>query len=96
MPLTAGASVLRGFAAAQADALWRDIGQVLAAAPLRHMVTPNGMRMSVAMSNCGPLGWVSDSRGYRYDPADPDTGHAWPAMPEDSSSRAAARETSAA
>jgi alkylated DNA repair protein (DNA oxidative demethylase) len=45
------------------------------------MVTPGGLPMSVAMSNCGVLGWVSDRRGYRYDPVDPDSGRAWPAMP---------------
>jgi len=45
------------------------------------MVTPGGYRMSVAMTNCGPLGWVSDRSGYRYAPMDPLTGRAWPAMP---------------
>src|SRR5690606_11233386 len=38
-------------------------------------------RMSVAMTNCGPLGWCSDRSGYRYEPADPLTGLAWPPMP---------------
>jgi len=54
---------------------------VLAGAPLRHMVTPGGFRMSVAMSNCGALGWVSDASGYRYDGIDPGSGRPWPAMP---------------
>ena len=53
-----------------------------AAAPFRHMVTPGGYRMSVAMSNCGPLGWVTDPTGYRYDARDPVTLRPWPAMPE--------------
>src|SRR4051794_30480051 len=80
-PLAAGAAVLRRFALPLADDLWRDIGKVLDAAPLRQMTTPNGLRMSVAMSNCGALGWVSDRRGYRYEEIDPDSGRAWPAMP---------------
>jgi DNA oxidative demethylase len=54
---------------------------VLERAPLRHMVTPGGFRMSVAMSNCGALGWVSEPTGYRYDAVDPDSGRHWPAMP---------------
>src|SRR3954451_20917324 len=80
-PLAAGAMVLRGFAQPVAPALWSDLGHVLEAAPLRHWVTPGGLRMSVAMSNCGALGWVSDRRGYRYDRIDPYSGHAWPPMP---------------
>ena len=54
---------------------------VIATAPLRHLVTPGGQTMSVAMSNCGPLGWVSDRRGYRYLAADPLSNQPWPAMP---------------
>ena len=54
------------------------------------MVTPGGLRMSVAMTNCGSLGWVSDRRGYRYDPLDPQTGRPWPPMPA-SFARLAAR-----
>jgi alkylated DNA repair protein (DNA oxidative demethylase) len=80
-PLADGAAVLRGYATPMAADLWRDIGTVLDAAPARHLITPGGLRMSVAMSNCGELGWVSDSRGYRYDAIDPDNGRAWPAMP---------------
>jgi alkylated DNA repair protein (DNA oxidative demethylase) len=45
------------------------------------MITPGGFRMSVAMTNCGRVGWVSDRSGYRYDTADPHTGLPWPAMP---------------
>jgi DNA oxidative demethylase len=54
---------------------------VKAAAPFRHWVTPGGFRMSVAMTNCGKLGWVSDSGGYRYDSCDPLSGRLWPPMP---------------
>ncbi len=54
---------------------------VIAKAPFRHMVTPGGFRMSVAMTNCGPLGWVSDRTGYRYDAVDPVNGLPWPPMP---------------
>lgn len=80
-PLADGAAVLRGFAAPVAEGLWRDIAVVLEAAPPRFLTTPGGLRMSVAMSNCGDLGWVSDRRGYRYDEVDPDSGRAWPSMP---------------
>ena len=55
--------------------------EVTAAAPFRNMVTPGGYRMSVAMTNCGVLGWVTDRSGYRYDSVDPDSGKKWPAMP---------------
>jgi alkylated DNA repair protein (DNA oxidative demethylase) len=40
-----------------------------------------GKPFSVRMTNCGPLGWVSDERGYRYQPLHPDTGEPWPLMP---------------
>jgi alkylated DNA repair protein (DNA oxidative demethylase) len=45
------------------------------------MLTPGGARMSVAMTNCGAVGWISDRRGYRYTSHDPDSGHAWPPLP---------------
>ena len=57
------------------------IERIARAAPFRHLVTPGGQTMSVAMTNCGPLGWVSDRSGYRYNPRDPLTGRHWPAMP---------------
>ena len=91
--LSPGAVVLRGFATACAQALKDDVGRVSAAAPFRHLVTPGGFRMSVAMTNCGALGWVSDRRGYRYDPVDPESGRRWPALPE--SFRALARDAAA-
>ncbi|MBP0636487.1 DNA oxidative demethylase AlkB [Cupriavidus sp. AcVe19-6a] len=80
-PLADGAVVLRGLARADAGALLADVQAVIAAAPLRHMVTPGGLTMSVAMTNCGDAGWVSDVRGYRYDRTDPLSGQPWPAMP---------------
>ena len=80
-PLAPGAMLLRGFAAADATALLADLQGVLAAAPLRRMVTPGGFRMSVGMTNCGALGWVSNRAGYRYDAIDPETGRRWPALP---------------
>ena len=80
-PLADGALVLRGFARPMQDALIADVRAVIAAAPLRHLVTPGGLRMSVAMTNCGALGWLSDRRGYRYDPIDPERGLPWPPMP---------------
>ena len=81
MEIAPGAAILRGFALPVADALMRGIDAVIAAAPLRHLVTPGGQTMSVAMSNCGPLGWVSDRRGYRYSAVDPLSNQPWPAMP---------------
>jgi alkylated DNA repair protein (DNA oxidative demethylase) len=77
-----GAMWLRGWAGPQAPQLLADVAKVLAQAPLRHMVTPGGFRMSVAMSNCGALGWVTDRTGYRYAPTDLVTGQPWPAMPD--------------
>ena len=64
------------------DEILEAVEAIAAAAPFRHMLTPGGFRMSVAMTNCGPLGWVSDRKGYRYSPVDPETGRPWPAMPE--------------
>ena len=76
-----GAVLLRAFAAAEAEALIGEIEAIAAAAPFRHMETPGGFRMSVAMTNCGAAGWVTDRSGYRYDRHDPETGRPWPAMP---------------
>lgn len=80
-PLAAGAVLLRGFAAADATTLLADLESVLAEAPFRHMITPGGYRMSVAMTNCGAAGWITDRSGYRYDPRDPASGKPWPPMP---------------
>ncbi len=80
MKLGPGAVVLRGIAAEE-TALLGELEALAARAPFRHMVTPGGYRMSVAMTNCGELGWVSDRSGYRYDPRDPESGKPWPRMP---------------
>lgn len=77
-----GAVVLRGFALERAACLKDEVAHVAASAPFRHLVTPGGFRMSVAMTNCGALGWVADRRGYRYDPVDPESGRPWPALPD--------------
>ena len=79
--LRAGAFVLRGFALAGSAAILKALPGLIAQAPLRHMTTPGGFRMSVGMSNCGAVGWVSDRSGYRYTPVDPLSGRPWPAMP---------------
>ena len=76
-----GASVLRGFGLDKIPGLLAGIDFVSAAAPFRHWATPGGFRMSVAMTNCGGLGWVSDRAGYRYTVCDPSTGRPWPPMP---------------
>lgn len=80
-PLGPGAVVLRGFATPEQEALLVGLQGVIAQAPFRHMVTPGGLRMSVAMTNCGSLGWVTDRSGYRYTTIDPETGKHWPPMP---------------
>jgi alkylated DNA repair protein (DNA oxidative demethylase) len=79
--LGAAAVVLTAFAQGCAVELLAGIHEIRRSSPLRHMVTPGGWKMSVAMSNCGDAGWVSDHSGYRYDRIDPDTAKAWPAMP---------------
>jgi alkylated DNA repair protein (DNA oxidative demethylase) len=79
--LAEGAVLLRGLACDQAEALIGAVEEIARAAPFRHMVTPGGFSMSVAMTNCGQAGWVTDRSGYRYDPCDPETGRPWPAMP---------------
>ncbi len=76
-----GAVLLPGFARAEAGELAGAVRRVIAEAPLRHLVTPGGYTMSVAMTNCGRLGWVSDRQGYRYAAVDPVSGKPWPEMP---------------
>jgi alkylated DNA repair protein (DNA oxidative demethylase) len=75
------ALVLRGFARNVAAELVAAVENIAVAAPFRNMVTPGGYRMSVAMTNCGRAGWVTDRSGYRYDPVDPTTGRPWPTIP---------------
>jgi alkylated DNA repair protein (DNA oxidative demethylase) len=79
--LVPGAWLLHGFALGRVNEVLTAIEDVEAAAPFRHLVTPGGFRMSVAMTNCGSLGWVSDRRGYRYEACDPLSGVPWPPMP---------------
>jgi DNA oxidative demethylase len=80
-PLGEGAMLLRGCVGDDEQALLADLRLIIKAAPFRHLITPGGHTMSVAMTNCGRVGWVSDSSGYRYDPLDPGSGENWPAMP---------------
>ncbi|MGI4855965.1 MAG: DNA oxidative demethylase AlkB [Janthinobacterium lividum] len=74
--------LLRGFALPCADALVEALRGIAAAAPFRRMCTPGGAMMSVALTNCGTLGWISDRHGYRYERTDPRTGRAWPPLPD--------------
>ena len=79
--LSEGAVLLRGFARDDAPRLIADLAAITAASPFRHMIVPTGQRMSVAMTNAGTMGWVTDRTGYRYDPHDPENGKPWPALP---------------
>src|SRR6185436_7024695 len=81
LELSPGAFLLRGFALPDDERLRADVLAVSVAAPFRHMQTPGGFTMSVAMTNCGALGWVSDQTGYRYSELDPTSGLRWPAIP---------------
>jgi alkylated DNA repair protein (DNA oxidative demethylase) len=76
-----GAVLLRAFAVTEQKSVLEAVQAVADASPFRHMITPGGYRMSVAMTNCGDVGWVSDPKGYRYAAVDPLTGQAWPAWP---------------
>ena len=76
-----GAVLLRGFARPFEAELLPALRAIVKQAPVRHLITPGGHRMSVAMTNCGSVGWVSDATGYRYDAIDPESGEPWPAMP---------------
>ena len=92
--LAPGAMLLRGFAEPFEAHCVTALRRIVVVAPFRHMVTPGGHRMSVAMTNCGTAGWVTDRTGYRYDSHDPQTGRPWPAMPgvfADLAAQAAAR-----
>ena len=75
-----GVSILRGFALADDVALVAAIDAIVSEVPFRHMTVPGGGRMSVAMTNVG-VGWVADTKGYRYDREDPVSGKPWPALP---------------
>jgi alkylated DNA repair protein (DNA oxidative demethylase) len=86
--------LLRGFACSRAPGLVEALEKVTLQAPWRNMVTPGGFTMSVAMTNCGELGWTTDRRGYRYSATDPMSKQAWPPMP--TPFRQLAREAAAA
>ncbi len=79
--MTGGAVLLRGFARSRDTELIAALRAATEQAPFRHMHTPGGHEMSVAMTNCGAVGWVTDRSGYRYDAIDPQSGQNWPAMP---------------
>jgi alkylated DNA repair protein (DNA oxidative demethylase) len=76
-----GAVLLRGFVKPYESELIASLCEIVAQAPFRRMFTPGGHQMSVAMTNCGNAGWVTDHSGYRYDGIDPVSGQPWPAMP---------------
>jgi alkylated DNA repair protein (DNA oxidative demethylase) len=77
-----GAILLHGFALQYEAQILADLNAILSVSPLRHMVTPGGHSMSVAMTNCGALGWISDKNGYRYSALEPNSGAPWQPMPE--------------
>jgi alkylated DNA repair protein (DNA oxidative demethylase) len=79
--LAPGAALLRGWARDQGPALLEAVSEVIRQSPLRHMTTPGGIQMSVAMTNCGAAGWITDRSGYRYGPLDPLSGRPWPPLP---------------
>jgi alkylated DNA repair protein (DNA oxidative demethylase) len=79
--ITEGAWLLHGFARQVEHDLRAALEMIVAQAPFRHMFTPGGYQMSVAMTNCGELGWITDRKGYRYDAIDPVSQKPWPAMP---------------
>jgi alkylated DNA repair protein (DNA oxidative demethylase) len=76
-----GAVLLRGFAKPIEAELIAAVREIVAQAPFRRMTTPGGYQMSVAMTNCGERGWITDHTGYRYDAIDPRSDLPWPAMP---------------
>jgi alkylated DNA repair protein (DNA oxidative demethylase) len=80
--LSPGAVVLRGFAMPDDKKIFAALRHITAVAPFRYMVTPGGFRMSVAMTNCGSYGWVTDLTGYRYEVVDPESEELWPPMPQ--------------
>lgn len=76
-----GAVLLRGFVKPIESELIEAVCAIVVQSPFRRMTTPGGHLMSVAMTNCGERGWITDHTGYRYDPIDPRTAAPWPAMP---------------
>jgi alkylated DNA repair protein (DNA oxidative demethylase) len=80
--LADGAFLFRRFTAESAGSFVELVSEIAQGSPFRHMITPGGYRMSVAMTNCGLAGWITDRQGYRYVKVDPETGVAWPPMPQ--------------
>jgi len=80
--LSRAAVVLRRFARDKLPALVAGVNEITANAPFRNMITPGGFQMSVGMTNCGRAGWITDRKGYRYEPADPITAAPWPPIPD--------------
>ena len=80
--LCSGAVLLRGFVRSHQALLLEALQVITAESSFRHMITPGGFCMSVALTNCGSYGWVSDRRGYCYNAIDPESGKPWPSMPE--------------
>jgi alkylated DNA repair protein (DNA oxidative demethylase) len=92
-PLCEGGVLLHGFALSEQTELFAQVTEMARISPFRHMITPGGFRMSIAITNCGKVGWISDRKGYRYAEVDPETGRSWPPMPtlfSELSTRAAA------
>lgn len=77
-----GAVLLRGLALPYVVEILAVLNEITVRAPFRHMTTPWGAVMSVAMTNCGDAGWLTDRTGYRYDRTDPESGRPWPVMPD--------------
>jgi alkylated DNA repair protein (DNA oxidative demethylase) len=80
-PIAQGAVLLRGYGLPFVPDILSSLEGITAQAPFRHMMTPWGAVMSVAMTNCGDAGWLTDRTGYRYDRIDPESGLSWPTMP---------------
>jgi alkylated DNA repair protein (DNA oxidative demethylase) len=81
--LADGAFLFRRFAVQSAGSLVELVWKIAQVSPFRHLVTPGGFRMSVAMTNCGLAGWTSNRQGYRYAKIDPETGGPWPPIPQE-------------
>jgi alkylated DNA repair protein (DNA oxidative demethylase) len=82
IPLAPSAVLLGGFTRSIEESLLGEVWRIIDQAPFRHMLTPGGRRMSMAMTNCGAAGWVTDRTGYRYTARDPESDRPWPAMPD--------------
>lgn len=82
IPLAEGAVLFPGAAQGLGAGFRQLLEAVLAVSPFRNMITPGGHQMSVAMTNCGAYGWVTDRSGYRYAATDPLTSQRWPGIPD--------------